>query len=455
MHVEDPSEGGRPVYSVGELGRRLRDHLERRTAGVRVRGEVTGLKGAESGHLYFALRDDREEASIDCVLYRSAAVRMRRLVVEGARLVLSGRITFWPPRGRVQFMVETVQAEGRGALLEMLEKRKQKLAAEGLFDRARKRPLPASPRVVGVVTSGSGAVLHDIVKVAFARGPARILLSPAPVQGAGAAAALVRALTKLLAHPEVDVVILGRGGGSQDDLAPFQEEELVRAVAAARVPIVSAVGHEVDTSLVDLAADVRAATPSQAAELVVADARASLTQIDLAVTRLRRFTERALRDAGQRTDELAGGLERALRDRIGRARAESDALTRRLTARHPSRVLREAREDIQARRSDLERSMTRLLRERGPLPRDAEVRLTVAIQTRLAEERALLGRRSAELSALSPLAVLGRGFAVARREGGEVVTDASALSPGDKLRLAFARGAAEASVVRVEDDAAR
>jgi exodeoxyribonuclease VII large subunit len=438
------------IYSVSELGRALRNHLEKKTAGIEVCGDVTGLKGAESGHAYFALRDDREEASIDCVLYRSGPVRSRRLLVEGTKVIVTGRITFWPPRGRAQFVVEAVRAAGRGALLEQLEKLKAKLLAEGLFEPARKRRLPSDPRVIGVVTSGQGAALHDIVKVAFERGPARILLSPAPVQGAGAAAALVRALSKLLRHPEVDVVILGRGGGSQDDLAPFNEEELVRAVVASSVPIVSAVGHEVDTTLVDLAADVRAATPSQAAELVVADSRARTTKLELATQRLSRSLERTLRDASQRTDELFGELEQAAKVRLGQEKAHTQELARRMSARHPTRVLRAFRLDVGQKLERMNHAMQVRVQRAKPMPSTLRLRLDQAIRSRLDGERSTVERRVAALEALSPLSVLTRGYAVVRKRAGRtLVRDATVLAPGERLAIDFAQGTVVAEVVEV------
>lgn len=213
---------------------------------------------------------------MDCVMYRTAPVRARKLLADGARLVLTGRVTFYAPRGRVQLVVDGARQAGRGALLEALEKLKAKLRAEGLFAEERKRRVPAAPRVIGVVTSLEGAALPDIVRVAFRRGGVRVVVAPATVQGAGAADSLARALRALARHPDVEVIILGRGGGSAEDLAAFNDEALVRAVVASPVPVVAAIGHEMDVSLVDLAADLRAATPSQAAELVVPDSTARL-----------------------------------------------------------------------------------------------------------------------------------------------------------------------------------
>ncbi|NUO54796.1 MAG: exodeoxyribonuclease VII large subunit, partial [Polyangiaceae bacterium] len=224
--AEQPKPAER-VLTVGELDRGLRLILERRTEGLLVGGEVTSVKEHTSGHVYFSLRDEKADASIDCVMYRSAPVRARRLLVDGARIVVRGKVTFYAPRGRVQFIVDNARPAGRGALLEALEKLKKKLEAEGLFAPARKRPLPKESRAIGVVTSAHGAALADIVRVAFRRGPARLIVSPAPVQGQGAGALLAKALRLVTKHPDIDVVIIGRGGGAVDDLAAFNDEDLV------------------------------------------------------------------------------------------------------------------------------------------------------------------------------------------------------------------------------------
>ena len=265
--------GPEDVISVAELARRLRRAVEE-IAGQWVEGEVSSLKRAGSGHVYFALKDEKEDACLDCVMYRFSAQRARRHLVEGSRLQVLGKPTVWAPRGRLQFVVDAVRPAGKGALLEALEQLKLRLAAEGLFALEKKRRLPAEPRVVGVVTSPTGAAFHDICSVAFRRGGARIVLSPARVQGERAAETLVRAIDLIERYPGLDVLIVGRGGGSGEDLMAFNDERVVRRIAAARVPVVSAVGHEIDSSLTDLAADVRASTPSQAAELVIPDARA-------------------------------------------------------------------------------------------------------------------------------------------------------------------------------------
>ncbi|HEY3496913.1 MAG TPA: exodeoxyribonuclease VII large subunit, partial [Polyangiaceae bacterium] len=265
---------GAEVVSVAELDRRLKRAVEGATGSFWVEGEVTSLKRAASGHTYFCLKDEREDAVIDCVMYRFDANRAKKHLADGTRLQVWGRATVWAPRGRLQLVGTFARPAGRGALLEALEALKKRLEAEGLFALEKKRPLPADPRVVGVVTSAHGAAFHDIRTVAFRRGNVKIVLSPALVQGDGAPDSIVEALELVERYPGLDVVIVGRGGGSGEDLAAFNDERVVRKVASLGVPVVSAVGHEVDVTLTDLAADVRAATPSQAAELVVPDARA-------------------------------------------------------------------------------------------------------------------------------------------------------------------------------------
>jgi exodeoxyribonuclease VII large subunit len=445
-----PAEEPRAL-TVAELNRAIRGALDGAfTLPVWVEGEVTGARPAPSGHLYFGLKDEKEEASIDVVVYRSNATpRMRALCVDGARLRVRGRPTFWAPRGRLQLVADRVQAAGRGALLEALERLKAKLAAEGLFAPERRRPIPAEPRAIGVVTSPSGAAIHDVCRVAFRRGGARLLLAPAQVQGAGAAESIVRALAMLQRVQDVDVIVVGRGGGSSDDLAAFNEEPVVRAVAACRVPVVSAVGHEVDVTLVDFAADARAATPSQAAELVVPDraARAQLlrrTQLHMAKAMRARMMEdhvllqRAARRLGdprlaiaahqQALDDRRARLAAALRASVARRRDLMTRVQHRLAALHPRTVLARERSDV-ARASD---------------------RLAACGRGLLEKRRAVLQRSGARLDALSPLKVLARGYAIATRDDGVAVRSARDVAPGDRLHLRVRAARIGALVTHVE-----
>ncbi len=404
-----------------------------------VEGELASLKRAPSGHAYFQLKDEREDAVVDCVMYKFYAARARRFLLDGARVQLSGRATVYAPRGRLQFVAEALRPAGRGALLEALERLKKKLHAEGLFDPERKRPLPLEPRVVGVVTSRSGAAFHDIKTVAFRRANLTLVLSKALVQGDEAAKSLVFALDKLERYPGLDVVIIGRGGGSAEDLMAFNDERVVRRVAAMRVPVVSAVGHEVDVSLTDFAADVRAATPSQAAELVVPDklSRARVLQdqtrhlsramharlleahavVDRLVNRMGdpRFY---LAERQQELDELSVGLERSMRRALQARRQRFERLERRVLMQHPRAVLSNAR------------SALALL----------GARLTGSIRARLVQSRGLLNEQSTRMHALSPLAVLSRGYAIVTRLDHSVVSDSKSVATGERLHLRLHRG---------------
>jgi exodeoxyribonuclease VII large subunit len=440
-----------PVLSVAELDRTIRSAVDEAFQGaVWVEGEVVDVRAAPSGHLYFCLRDEREEASIDVVIYRSNLTpRSRTLCVDGARVRLRGKPTFWVPRGRLQLVADRLQAAGRGALLEALERLKTKLAAEGLFAPERKRPLPGEPRVVGVVTSPSGAVIHDVCRVAFRRGGARILLSPAQVQGPGSVDSICRALVSLQRVRAVDVIVLARGGGSADDLSAFNDEAVVRAVATCRVPIVSAVGHDVDVTLVDFAADARAATPSQAAELVVPDGASRREQ--LAHTRL--HLARAMR-ASLSADHVA--LARVT-GRLGDPRLAIASHQQRLDDR-TARLGAMARSLVMRRREALSRAQRRLAylhpravieRERAELSRTTD-RLASVWSSSFERRAADLLRATARLDALSPLKVLARGYAIATREDGRAVRAASDVGPGDSLHVRVRDARLEARVVVVE-----
>ena len=435
------------VITVGELDRRLRRAVEGASEDFWIEGEVASLKRAPSGHVYFTLKDEREEAQIDCVMYRFDAQRARRVLSEGARLQLKGRATVWAPRGRLQLVGTLARLAGRGELLIALEKLKQQLAREGLFEAARKRALPTTPRIVGVVTSGSGAAFHDIRTVAFRRGGLRLILAPALVQGDAAAASIIAALDLLERYPGLDALIVGRGGGSGEDLMAFNDERVVRRVARCRVPVVSAVGHEIDVTLTDLVADVRAATPSQAAELLVPDraaqrevlqrfqrhlVRAQLSSMLSARARLARLTSRVtdprfvIAERQQQLDELEERITRTVRQRLTQARREQHELSGRLAHRHPERVLGRAR------------GLLGLLGGR----------LAAAARLQLSRRRKAFAESAAQLDALSPLAVLGRGYAIASRDGIAVLSSQE-LQPGDVVQVRVAHGGFRARVTHV------
>jgi exodeoxyribonuclease VII large subunit len=424
------------VFRVAELDRALKRNVESAyPVPVWVEGEVVNASHAASGHVYFTLKDEAEDAAIDAVMYRTAVTpKGRALLANGNRIRLRGKPTLWVPRGRLQLVGDRVDAAGRGALLEALEKLRKQLAAEGLFDAARKRPLPSEPRCIGVVSSASGAVIHDIKKVAHRRGGAHILLAPALVQGAGAPESIVRALGLLERVMDVDVIVVARGGGASDDLGAFNDERVVRAVVGCRVPVVSAVGHETDVTLTDFAADARAATPSQAAECIVADRSARIallaetkTRLATVMTaRLRRLELEVLRaqkrlgdphrlvaEQAQRLDDLSARLADEARVCVTARQARLTDLERRLLRVHPQTVL------------------ARLRAERTGLHQ----RLVQAATQRVLVQRRNLAAAAETLHALSPLRVLGRGYSIVQTEGGRAVRGPGDVRPGDRLRV--------------------
>jgi exodeoxyribonuclease VII large subunit len=443
-------EEPRPL-TVAELDRAIKSAVDDGFANaVWVQGEVADARPAPSGHMYFSLKDEREDAAVDVVVYRSTITpRMRGLCVDGARVRLRGRPTFWAPRGRLQFVADRMQAAGRGALLEALEKLKAKLAAEGLFAPERKRALPSEPRIVGIVTSATGAAIHDVCRVAFRRGGARILLAAAQVQGMGAVESICLALSQLQRVHEVDVIVVGRGGGSADDLGAFSDEAVVRAVAACRVPVVSAVGHDIDVTLVDFAADARAATPSQAAEMVVPD-RAARREL---LTRTRMHLARAMR---ARLSENHVAFVRVAR-RLGDPRLAIAAHQQMLDER-VARIVACARGSLARRRDAISRAHNRLAflhpravvaRERAELGR-LRHRLGALWSTSFERRAADALRATARLDALSPLKVLARGYCIATRDDGRAVRGPDDVRAGDAVHLRVRDARIHAHVADVE-----
>jgi exodeoxyribonuclease VII large subunit len=390
-----------PVLSVSDLNRLLRASLEADYAEVWVAGEISSFRAPGSGHFYFCLKDRRSQ--IAAVMFRSAQRTLPFRPRDGLEVIAHGRITLYEPRGDLQLQVDTLEPRGVGSVQLALEQLKQRLAAEGLFDTARKRALPVWPRAVGVVTAFTGAAIRDIVTTLRGRMPhVRVIVRPVRVQGQGAGAEIAAALAELGGVREVEVVIVGRGGGSMEDLWAFNEERVARAIVASPVPVVSAVGHAIDVTLADLAADCRAATPTAAAALVVPDC-------DELQHRLR------VRQAA---------LVRALSAQLRRKRERVAALARHV--RDPRRHLLEQRQRV----TDLGERARRAL--------SAALRVT----------RARLAGDAERLQALSPLAVLERGYTIARREDGVVVRASAEVAVGDALDLTFRTGGARVRVER-------
>ena len=424
--AEAPDPSRRVVLSVSELCQKTQQALEARFAQVWVEGEISACKPHPSGHLYFELKDAL--ARLSCVMWRSDAQRLKFRPADGAKVICRGMMSFYPQAGKAQLYVGAIEPVGQGALHLAFEQLKQRLGAEGLFDPAKKRPLPRAPRVVGVVTSRSGAAWKDIVRVLHRRWPARIVLSHCAVQGATAPAEIVRALERIQQLPEVEVVIVGRGGGSLEDLWAFNDEAVARAIRGCRVPVVSAVGHEIDFTIADFVADRRAATPSNGAELVTPSEESERAELAHLRARLAQAMSRGLderRAALERGQErLESRFRRALADR----RQALDELDARLRRDHPLVRLRDRRSQLAA----------------------FEARMATAMREALTRRRARFGAGAARLEALSPLKVLERGYALARSAQGHIIDDAAGVAPGQSISLRLSKGELECKVLKAK-----
>jgi exodeoxyribonuclease VII large subunit len=443
----------RRALTVRELVARLQGALlERFPNRFWVEGELSNVKVARNGHAWCCLKDG--DAQLEAVIWRDDLRALRFSPAEGMHvLALVRRIDLYAASGRLRIQIERVEPQGIGALHRALEERKAKLAAEGLFDEARKRPLPFLPRAVGVATASTGAAVRDVLQVLAQRFAARrVVVRPCRVQGDGAAADIAAALDDLNRDGTVDVIIVGRGGGSIEDLWAFNEEIVVRAIARSRIPVVSAVGHETDWTLADFVADLRVPTPSAGAARVMPERR----ELEDRLARLQSRLERAL---VHRVERMRGRLAAAdvvladPRRLITERRLRLESLARRADA--AMRAL------PASRRHRLDRLAARL-GARVPRPeRDHAAlerlgrRLATAWERRLVAHRHDVAAAAARLEALSPLAVLGRGFTLARRDDGRVVRAATEVAPGDRLELRFARGSAHAEVLdtAADDDA--
>jgi len=430
------------VLTVGELTAQIKAAIEPRFRDVWVSGEVANLRRQSSGHVYFTLKD--ADATLDAVLWASQVRRVRFAVEEGVEVVARGRVDLWPPRGRYQLVVQELEPRGAGARALALEQLKGRLAAEGLLAEERKRPLPFLPRRIGVATSPTGAALGDFLRVLHGRFPGvDVALAPCRVQGEGAAATVVSAL-RLLWDAGVDVIVVTRGGGSAEDLWEFNDERLARAVAGSPVPVVSAVGHEVDVTVADLVADARAATPSHAAQLVVPARDELVSALSALRGRLRRAEgellgrrrrelralkaeladpRRALSDERRRLEDLLHRAASAAHGRCRLARARLGAAADALRRREPRAHLRELRARAEASRRRLEAWSSAWLRR----------------------ECMRVERLSSRLEPANVAKILSRGFALALRDG-RVVRRSAEAATGDLIRLVLGEGWLDATV---------
>lgn len=449
--IKDPFQRlglDREVLTVSQLNQRARHLLEDVFPQVWVEGEISNLARPSSGHVYFTLKD--AGAQVRCALFRSSAARVRQALRDGLAVKVRGKVSLFEGRGDYQMILDTVEPAGDGALRLAFEALKDKLSAEGLFATEGKRALPAHPQRIGIVSSPSGAVIRDIISVFRRRAPqVELTLVPTAVQGREATAQIVRALA-LADRQGFDALILARGGGSLEDLWCFNEEPVARAVAACQTPIVSAVGHETDVSIADFVADVRAPTPSAAAELLAPDTgdlqrrldglqrrltlrmqhllAARQMQIDGLRRRLRHPGER-LRQQAQRLDDLEMRLQRAMSQRLRSGRDQLGRLETRLAGQHPERLLALLRQRLEHLHQRLPRAMQATLRERRQ-------KLEAAAQT---------------LQVVSPLATLGRGYSILLDDRGRAVRRAADTAPGQRLSARLHEGELK---LRVEETSA-
>ena len=435
------------MLSIGELNAKIRDLLENELQTVWVEGEISNARVWNTGHLYFTLKDSGSQ--IKAVMFRSAVRYLKFKPEDGLKVVARGKVSVYDPKGEYQILCEHMEPKGLGSLQQAFEQLKKKLAAEGLFDPARKRPLPALPRRIGIVTSLDGAALRDIIRVLRRRYPnAHLVLSPTRVQGEGAGREVAHAIRKIERIVGVDVVIVARGGGSLEDLWAFNEEVLARVIAACKVPIISGVGHETDFTIADFVADLRAPTPSAAAELVVRRKDEFFGHIDRIGERLDAAIHHRLRRVetrlhmlearpgyagyrgrvavrGRHISELAATLRQRINQSLSRRARRHDLLRRSLDTFDPRHRLAAVR--------------TRLVARDG--------RLQAAVRRRVGLKQPRLAALAARVDGLSPLAVLGRGYAVtwdARRT--RIIRDAATVRAGDEIHVTLDRGELQATV---------
>jgi exodeoxyribonuclease VII large subunit len=447
----------RQVWTVRALVTAVRGLVERQYSDCWVEGEISNFRNPDSGHLYFTLKD--QDAQIRVVMFRSSARLLRFRPENGLHVTVRGRITIYEERGELQISAEFMEPQGTGALQLAFEQLKARLQAEGLFDAARKRPIPPLPQRIGIITSPQGAALRDILNILARRHrSANILIYPAQVQGDAAASEVMAGLRHFQESPKsgagVEVIIIARGGGSAEDLAAFNHEGLARAVGASKVPVISAIGHETDFTIIDFVADLRAPTPSAAAELVI----------------------RSRQEIEDHTEELDRRLERAVRYRLLMARQGLTELARHGAFANMMDGIRRGQQRLDERAFRLEKAQRQLLeRKHRRLETAAAVRhydarrrlstirqqlesfaanLATAARAHLLAGHAALDRRTASLEALSPLAILNRGYALVFDANGQLVKDAARLAPGDEMSARLARGQVQARVTGSEPESA-
>jgi exodeoxyribonuclease VII large subunit len=436
----------RRVWTVRDLMAAVRTRMEREYTDVWVEGEVSNFRPAESGHLYFTLKDEGSQMRV--VMFRSQARLLRFKPADGMAILARGRITVYEARGELQLSAEFLEPKGAGALQVAFEQLKAKLAAEGLFDRERKKPIPAFPRRVGIVTSPRGAAIQDILNILRRRHRGvNVLIYPAQVQGAGAASEVGSGVRYFNRAKNVDVIVVARGGGSLEDLAAFNDEGLARTIATSQLPVISAVGHETDFTICDFVSDLRAPTPSAAAELVIESQHRIEERVDTLRTRLQRAARYQVLMARQRLTQLSQhGAFARMQQALGRRAQRVDELVFRMAGAHRNQLQAYRRRldvaSARVRAHDLQRVLEAMKRDLH----GQEHALAAIMRANVQRLRSMLDSSAGKLHALSPLNILERGYALVFDANGTLVKDATQVNVGDEIRARLHRGEIRARV---------
>ncbi len=440
----------RRVWTVRDLVAAVRTHIEREYGDTWVEGEISNFRAHESGHLYFTLKD--QNSQIRAVMFRSQARLLRFRPENGMQVVLRGRVTIYEDRGELQMSAEYLEPKGAGALQVAFEQLKAKLEAEGLFDAARKKPIPTLPSRIGIVTSPQGAALRDVLNILLRRHhTAGVLIFPAQVQGESAGAEVSTGIRYFNKTRSVDVIIVARGGGSAEDLAAFNNEALARVVASSEIPVISAVGHETDFTIIDFVADLRAPTPSAAAELVIRSRQEVEDQSEGLRQRLARAMRYRLLMARQALTERAqhGAFGRMV-DVINRRQQKLDDLKNRMD-RAERQILEQQRRRVDAASAAVRHYDVRTMLAGIHKELNARVAALVATaRTLLLRQNGRLNQFTGQLEALSPLAILDRGYALVFDSAGVLLKDAAQVNAGDQISARLAKGTVSATVSRQE-----
>lgn len=440
------------VWKVRDLVSEIRGRVERDYRDVRVEGEISNLRQAASGHVYFTLKDDRSQLPV--VLFRGKARLLKFTLTDGLEIQVRGAVSVYEDRGQLQLVAESVEPRGKGSLQIAFEQLHALLKEEGLFDAARKRPLPPYPRMIGIITSSTGAVIHDMLNV-LSRRHARlqVLLYPVAVQGEGSSSEIVHALAWFRENPVADLIVVARGGGSLEDLAAFNSEGVARAIAASLIPVVSAVGHETDFTIADFVSDLRAPTPSAAAELIT-DAQYRIEEyLEMLAARLERAARYQRMQARERLHRLdATAVFARMQNALGRRQQRVDELRFRLESAW-DRLCTFASQNFQIQYARLTRQdIGRKLALQSERLRGLDTALAQAINLPTTRLRARWSGSHERLLALSPLAVLERGYALVYDSNDRLVKNSAQLHKEDRVRMRFSRGDAEARVIETNKD---